>query len=216
MSTTDPYRFDDAAYVLGALTPDEHAAFEAHLATCAECTARVREIDTVPALLAGITEADLVDDPMPDTLLPSLMRRAKAHHRRQRLLIGSLVAVAAACIAALVVAVWPSSTTPSPAQHKFAAVAAQSPVQATATLTAKAWGTVIDVRCHYLDDNTTWHFRYDLVAYDRQGKPHMLGDWELPPDKDIDYRTGTSLTPSQITRLEITQSNGTPVLRLNL
>ena len=89
MSTTDPYRFDDAAYVLGALSPDEHAAFEAHLATCAECTARVREIDTVPALLADITEADLVDEPMPDTLLPSLMRRASAHHRRQRLLIGS-------------------------------------------------------------------------------------------------------------------------------
>ncbi len=215
MSTTDPHRFDDAAYVLGALSPDEHAAFEAHLATCAECTARVREIDTVPALLAGISEADLVDEPMPDTLLPSLMRRASARHRRQRLLIGSLVAVAAACIAALIVAVWPSST-PSPAQHNFVPVAAQSPVQATATLTGKAWGTVIDVRCHYLEENTKWHFRYDLVAYDRQGKPHMLGDWQLPPDKDIDYRTGTSLKPGQITRLDITLSGGQPVLRLKL
>jgi hypothetical protein len=215
VSTTDPHRFDDAAYVLGALPPDEHAAFEAHLATCAECTARVREIDTVPALLAGITEADLVDEPMPDTLLPSLMRRANARHRRQRLLIGSLVTVAAACIAALIVAVWPSST-PSPAQHSFVPVAAQSPVQATATLTAKAWGTVIDVRCHYLEENTKWHFRYDLVAYDRQGKPHMLGDWNLPPDKDIDYRTGTSLTPAQITRLDITLTDGMPVLRLKL
>jgi hypothetical protein len=216
VSTTDPHRFDDAAYVLGALSPDEHAAFEAHLKTCAECTARVREIDTVPALLAGITEADLVDEPMPDTLLPSLMRRANAHHRRQRLLIGSLVTVAAACIAALIVAVWPSSTTPSPASHRFVAVGAQSPVQATATLTAKAWGTVIDVRCHYLEEHTKWHFRYDLVAYDRQGKPHMLGDWQLPPDKDIDYRTGTSLTPAQITRLDITLSDGMPVLRLKL
>ncbi len=215
MSATDPHRFDDAAYVLGALSPEETAAFEAHLATCFECTARVHEIDTVPALLAGITEADLVDEPMPDTLLPSLMRRANAHHRRQRRLIGSLVAVAAACIAALTIALWPSST-PSPAQRSFVPVAAQSPVQATATLTAKSWGTVIDVRCHYLEENTKWHFRYDLVAYDRQGKRHMLGDWKLPPDKDIDYQTGTSLTPSQITRLDITLANGMPVLRLNL
>ena len=73
MSTTDPHRYDDAAYVLGALAPDERAAFEAHLATCAECVARVHEIDVVPALLAGIDEADLADladladEPMPDT-----------------------------------------------------------------------------------------------------------------------------------------------------
>ena len=44
MTTPDPFEFDDAAYVLGALAPDEHAAFEAHLATCAACRDRVREL----------------------------------------------------------------------------------------------------------------------------------------------------------------------------
>jgi hypothetical protein len=214
VSTTDPHRYDDAAYVLGALDPAEQAAFEEHLATCADCAARVREIDLLPGLLAGIDETDLVDDPLPDTLLPSLLRAANRQRRRQRLVVGSLAAVAAACVTALVIALWPASTPAGPARQNFVAIG-QSPVTASATLTAKSWGTVVDVRCHYLEDNTSWHFRYDLVAYDRRGKAHMLGDWKLPPDKDIDYQTGTALTPAQITRLEITLPDGTPVLRLN-
>ena len=213
MSTTDPHRYDDAAYVLGALAPDERAAFEAHLATCAECVARVHEIDVVPALLAGIDEADLVDEPMPDTLLPSLLRAANRQRRRQRLFVGSLAAVAAACAAALIVALWPASSPAGPAPRAFVPVAA-SPVSATATLTAKSWGTAIDVRCHYLDSSIEQSWHYALVAYDRSGKPHQLGDWKLPPDKNIDYQAGTSLTPGQITRLVITLSSGQPVLTL--
>jgi anti-sigma factor RsiW len=54
MSNVDPYEHDDAAYVLGALSPTERAAFEEHLLTCDECAARVREIEDVPDLLAGI------------------------------------------------------------------------------------------------------------------------------------------------------------------
>jgi anti-sigma-K factor RskA len=41
-----------ALYVLGALAAEERAAFEAHLATCAECSAEVRSLAGVPAMLA--------------------------------------------------------------------------------------------------------------------------------------------------------------------
>ena len=213
MSTTDPHRYDDAAYVLGALSPDERAAFEAHLATCADCTARVREIDSLPGLLAGIDEAELADDPMPETLLPSLLRAASRQRRRQRLFVGSLVAVAAACVTALIVALWPTSTPAGPARRDFVAVA-NSPVTASATLTATSWGTSIDVRCHYLNSNVYQSWRYALVVYDRSGRAHRLGDWKLPPDKYIDYEAGTSLTPAQISKVEITLPNGTPLLKL--
>lgn len=215
MTDTDPFRYDDGAYVLGALGPDERAAFEAHLATCPDCAARVSEVENLPSLLAGIDPAEFADvpgGPLPETLLPSLLREARRHHRRQRLLIGSLAAVAAACVIALVVALWPS-TTSTPTQRPFVAVA-QSPVSATATLTAKPWGTAIDVHCHYLSDNVDRTWRYKLVAYDRAGKSHDLGDWALPPDKDIDYQAGTALSPSDISRLVITLPDGTPLLRL--
>jgi len=40
----DELKHDAAAYALGVLEPDERAAFEAHLASCAECAAEVRQM----------------------------------------------------------------------------------------------------------------------------------------------------------------------------
>jgi len=218
MSTgdTDPYRFDDAAYVLGALSPDERLEFEAHLLTCADCTARVREVETLPAVLADVDPAEVVADPepVPDTLLPLLLRAAAQRRRRQRVVVGTLAGLAAACVITLVVALWPSASPSTGQRREFVAVA-QSPVQASATLTAKSWGTAIDVRCHYLYDvSRTW--RYNLIVFDRQGTAHRLGDWRLPPDSDIDYQAGTALSPAQIASLEITLPDGTAVLRLQM
>ena len=48
----DEWRDQAAAYVLGALTAEERKAFEAHLATCAECTAEVRSLTTAAGALA--------------------------------------------------------------------------------------------------------------------------------------------------------------------
>ncbi len=215
MSTPDPYLHDDAAYVLGALDPAERTAFEAHLRTCPDCTARVHELTDVPTLLAGIDPEEFADpavDPVPDTLLPGLLRAARRRARRQRVLVGSLAAVAAACVLALVIALWPSSGG-TPAARPFVAVA-QSPVSATATLTATSWGTAIDVHCRYRSDDVARAWHYDLVAVDRSGTHHRIGDWTLPPYQDIDYQAGTALRTAQIARLEITLPDGTPLLRL--
>jgi hypothetical protein len=209
----DPFRHDDAAYVLGALSADERDAFEAHLATCADCTARVAEIRGLPDLLAGIDEADvLAADPVPDTLLPALLRSAAGRRRRTRVTIGALASLAAACVIALVVVLWPSSSAPAPTRQQFVAVG-QVPLTASAVLTPKAWGTAIDIRCHYLPGVEST-FRYGLVVYSRAGGRYPAGSWTLPPDKDIDYRTGTALRAAQIARIEITLPGGRPVLRL--
>lgn len=222
MTTPDPFEFDDAAYVLGALAPDEHAAFEAHLATCAACRDRVRELRPVPALLAGISAADAFagtdGPPVPELLWPALLREVRARRKRQRFVVGALATVAAACVAALVaVLVWPSSSSPAPRtvaqQHTFTAVQ-PVPIKATARLTATSWGTRIEVRCHYLG---TVHrgYKYGLVAKGANGT-QKLGSWKLLPGKDVWYRTGTSLSPPQIRQLDITLPDGTPVLQLNL
>ena len=47
----DELKHDAAAYALGALEPDGRAAFEGHLAGCAECAADVRELQRSAAAL---------------------------------------------------------------------------------------------------------------------------------------------------------------------
>jgi hypothetical protein len=218
VSQADPFEYDDAAYVLGALSPAETEAFEQHLRSCPTCSARVREIRHVPDLLAGISAAQFTDatEQPPETLLPGLLRRAAAQRRRQHWLVGVLAAAAAACLIALAVAVWPSASAqqgPKRNERSFAAVL-PSPVRATATLTARAWGTAIDVHCHYATAAIDRTFRYALVVYGKNGQRDPLGSWSLPPDKDIDFAAGTWLPPAQISRVDITLPNGTTVLRL--
>ena len=106
----DPFEHDDAAYVLDALSEPERETFEAHLATCAACTVRVNTLAATSTLLADLTADDLAEpDPQPDTLLPGLLRRAASSRRRQRWLISGLSGLAAACLIALAVTVWPTS-----------------------------------------------------------------------------------------------------------
>jgi hypothetical protein len=45
---------DSAVYVLGALSPPERAAYERHLADCAECRAEVAEFSDLPGLLGRL------------------------------------------------------------------------------------------------------------------------------------------------------------------
>lgn len=51
-SAHDALRESTGLYALGALMPEERAAFETHLATCAECAAEVRAFSTVAGALA--------------------------------------------------------------------------------------------------------------------------------------------------------------------
>jgi anti-sigma-K factor RskA len=225
---TDPFVHDDGAYVLGALSTDERERFEAHLIDCAACTARVQEISGIPALLAGLTAADLAgfDDPValeavnpvPDLVLPRLLKEVAVRRWRQRWLVGGLGAAVAACLVALTVALWPaqSSSSGSPsAERAFSAVVA-SPVRASATLTANAWGTRIDVHCHYLPGTTPSPYSYDMWVADRTGHRERLGGWRLPTDNDISFVTGTALQPAQISTIDITLSDGELLLRLTV
>ncbi|HLY34344.1 MAG TPA: zf-HC2 domain-containing protein [Jatrophihabitantaceae bacterium] len=212
---TDHFAHDDAAYVLGALSPEEHAAFEAHLATCAQCRAHVAEVSALPGMLAGITEADLADTSLssvPDTLLPSLLREAR-RRRRRRYSIGAAVAgVAAAAIVALSLALVSPGSSNAPA-HAMVALRA-TPVSATAAMKDMNWGTRITLVCHYSQQYGTKSV-YSLVVVDKSGASHAGGNWTLTPATTSHLEADTSVHLSQISYIQIVADNQ-PILQLNV
>jgi hypothetical protein len=221
--TSDPFVHFDGAYVLGVLPPDERAAFEAHLLTCDECAARVRELEPMPALLGRLGEANLrmldVEDPVPDTLLPRLLKAARARRRRGGALVAGLVGAVAACAVALAVVLWPSSTprpAPAVAMH---ALRAGVPVHATVRLVSKSWGTDVQMHCTYAErpgDHTDQRVPYVLVVSGVNGVQQRIGSWTLGPGESETFHSPTSLRVGQIDRLVLEVAGDRPVLELDL
>lgn len=216
MTTVDPFARDDAVYVLGALSSDERAAFEHHLATCPECTERVRELAPMPALLAGVPPSayrDYEEDP-PAHLLPYLLSRVRFEQRRRRWLTTGLAGLAAACLVALAVVIWPSSSGTSAPRPQAMSALVSSKVHATAALSSVPWGTKIDLVCeYYTKDAREWD--YQLVVLDKDNVAHPAGSWKLVPGKVVHFTSGTSLARDQISKVQVTLRDR-PILQLNL
>ncbi|POH71302.1 hypothetical protein C3B59_01510 [Cryobacterium zongtaii] len=58
--TSDRFREWDAAYLLGALSPEDRHAFERHLPTCPACAGAVAELAGLPGILAALPAAEAV------------------------------------------------------------------------------------------------------------------------------------------------------------
>ena len=94
MGVHDQLGDQTAAYVLGALTPAETRAFEAHLAVCAACAAEVRGLSPVAAALAHLGPAAEPGAPVRGRLLGALPSRSASS--TPRLAIAASVALAVA------------------------------------------------------------------------------------------------------------------------
>jgi hypothetical protein len=210
--TEDRFIHDDAAYVLGSLSPDERAEFEAHLQTCEACRARVRELADLPDLLATVP-FDEVGEDAPDTLLPGLLRKAKSEQRRRKWVTGGLAGLAAACLVALAVAVWPSNSAPGPRPQAMAAVVA-SPIHATAAVADRVWGTQISLDCYYDGRSVPTDWAYGLTVIGKDNSKYWLGTWTLVAGKDTKFASGTALRRDEIKRIEITAPDGQAILQL--
>lgn len=218
----DRFAHDDAAYVLGALSPDEADAFEEHLATCMICQDNVGELSALPSMLAGITEADLDDaaanSTPPDTLLPSLLRAARRQKNQRRWVATGVAGLAAAAIVALSIALVSSNSGGSGGSSgpKPLAMTAlvSSPVEATAVVKDVDWGTSITLHCKY-ESAYQADVSYNLVVHAKDGTTTNAGSWQLNPDRTTNFVGGTSLHRDQISSIDIT-AGSKPILTLTL
>lgn len=216
---TDPFEHADAAYVMGALDVEDAADFEAHLHACPACRARVDEARATVALLSTVSPVDFVEpdlvpvEPVPETLLPGLLRRARRERVRRTVFTAGIAAVVAAGLVLLAIVVWPSSNNAKgPAREAFVAVQ-PSPVTASAQLVSKAWGTEIDLRCKY-DYEIDESHPYWLRVIDKKGGAHDAGSWSLIPGKTISFTGGTAVPRDQIAQVQITRPDGKAILKL--
>ena len=224
---------DDAAYVLGALSPAQRIGFERHLAGCAECTRSVREMAGLPGLLARISP-DVLESPTqvepPPTLLPALVDKARRAQRRRTWLTAALSAAAALVVAVGVLAAVTGfgSEDRSPTALPPTASASTAPshpmvplvgdvVSGELALTNVSWGTRLDLVCTYrpggragLPEEAT----YTMVVRTRDGHVEQVASWRGLAGEPMRLVGATAASRDDIAWVEVRTEDGLPVLKL--
>ncbi|MET0481149.1 MAG: zf-HC2 domain-containing protein [Mycetocola sp.] len=178
--THDMYREWDAAYVLGALSPEDRRAFERHLSVCPRCEAAVAELAGMPGILGLLSASDaravgsdgdpLLDGAHQTTTVQRLATAVRAERRKRRRLVavGAVIAAGILMTAGIVLggtvfaprvdeAIPAPSSTPSSSVR--ADVLEMTPfasgtLTAELTVTPKRWGTLLAWECRY--GGTSW------------------------------------------------------------
>jgi hypothetical protein len=227
------HAFDDAAYVLGSLSPDERRDYVSHLQICAECRANVREFAGLPGLLARVETdgngrlGDELNEPPPPTLLPRLLAAAQAERFRARRRV--VILAAAACLAVLAAIAVPltllntlgGDVTPTPKQTPIAMQSMQplrgaSSVSAAVGLVDEPWGTKVVLECSYAPSRYDTQQAYALWAVSRSHMQEQIGSWTVGPGEEITTDAATKFRHADLEWLEIRRSDNSVVLRLRV
>ena len=219
------FAHDDAAYVLGALGPNERLAFERHLPTCPDCARAVRDLAGMPGLLARVpvevAQAPGDVEPLPDTLLPRLLADVRRSRARRRWTVGLAAAAAvlvAAGVGATVVRSAEDGPTPTAAARTMTPLD-QGRVGARVALTSVAWGTRLDLTCSYDAVRTAYGHdepapTYALVVRTRAGVVERVATWHALPGRTMRLTGATAVDVGDIAAVEVLTADGHPVLRL--
>ncbi|WP_405064003.1 zf-HC2 domain-containing protein [Kribbella sp. NBC_01505] len=214
---TDKYREWDAAYLVGALPATDRREYEEHLATCAECSAAVASLTSVPAALAALPsdQALITVNTTTPNLLPGLARRVHEDRQRRRWRVGGLVAaVAVVSIGIGAVLAVPLVQDEPQGDYVVLAQTVESKLSADARLVPERWGTTIEISCRY-DELATPSERargYELYLTDDSGKAQLLATWTAAPGTTVKPAATTKLQRSEIRALDIRSSESGRIL----
>lgn len=225
---------DDAAYVLGALSPAERAAYERHLATCSFCREAVADLAAVPDMLDRLDAdefARLLDptltEPAPRVVYNPALSSSPARPRRsrRRTLTVRVLSTAAAAVLVLVlgggVVAWsmnqkpPSGPPPGPAVAMSPVDDIVSPITATVRLTSTAGGTKVEMNCAY-SKSAGQAYTFRLIAYGPDEQKEQLGSWLAQPGTEFRMPGATHFGEGSLARLEIVRFDGRAMLTYEL
>ncbi len=216
------HEFDDAAYLLGALEPGQHAAFSRHLARCPVCQERTAWLEDLPAVLTRADSSAWEPELPPATLLPRLLREAAAS-RRRRARRFAVLAAAAACLVALLATAgvlgWQHEHQPRTLTMQPVGPDAEG-VHATIQLIGSGSDTRVKLACGYRSDGSGyqhgWTSSYRMVMSNRRGDTIDLGSWTPQPGEDVQIIRASPWPRQNIGMIEVADAQGRTVLRLRL
>ena len=222
----------DGSYVLGALSPTERQEYEKHLATCKDCARSVRELAGLPGLLSRvdpiILEPAPAMEPVPETLLPSLVHEVTRSRRRRLYGVAGLAAAAVVAIGLVVVQGIAGDDTPPAASPPVASPSVlpgldmspvgDAPVTASVAFTPVTWGTKLDLTCSY--EPTPGEYQmprrvtYGLFVINRDGSAEQVGTWSALDGRTMRLTAATAARRADIASVEVRTTDGRPVLKL--
>lgn len=217
---TCTHEIEVGAYVLDALEPDERLRVRAHLTTCPDCRATLRELEGLPRLLARVPapgpEPRVLPEAPSELAFRRLQHRASALRPGTRARSGSvgaprrwvLVAAAAAVVGVaggaggVMAALRPEAPT--------AVSATAGPVHARAELTASSGGTTINLALGGVASGQ----RCELVAVSRDGRWETASDWTATYEGTAHVIGSVPIKPQDIARLVVRTPDGRTLLSM--
>ncbi|WP_433828053.1 anti-sigma factor family protein [Actinoplanes sp. CA-015351] len=215
---------DDAAYVLGALSPGERAAYESHLASCSFCREAVADLSRVPDMLDRLDADEFAKLLDPTLGAPVQRRRPVARRTRARALSIRVLSTAVAAVLVLLigggVVAWglnqetPTTPPPGPALA-MTPVGGVSPITATVRLSNTPGGTRVEMQCSY-SESADQAYTFRLIAYGPDEQKEQLGSWLAQPGTDFRMPGATHFGEGSLSKLEIVRFDGKAMLTYDL
>ena len=215
------------AYVIGALSPAERAAMDAHLVWCAGCRAELVGLAGLPGLLGNVPAADatrlagpgtgpeVLGEPVPAMPLEPLLDRAVRLRRClmwRRVAAAVAVAVIAAGGAAAASHALFVPAAPSAATHWAGTLRGDnlaSGAMATVQYLPHPWGLQLQVQVSYIPAGTRCTLQIETTG----GRLVTAGGWTVAAGQSgARYPASTSLPESAIRGFAVTSAGTTLVL----